>query len=506
MMQNSTAVHSGEYIELEETFKASIKHDEQPPSLTEPPSPVQPDELAKELDWDGPDDADNPHNWPTWQRVMHSAIPAVYGFGLTAGISTFVAAIPAIEEQFQVSRNVALLPVSLYTAGFVIGPCITSPISELYGRRWIYWFNFPTLVIFNAIAAASDNFTILVVFRFLAGTCGSGVLAVGAGTLSDVWDMKYAAKVGVPYVLAPFLGPTLGPLMGAYILHQYNNNWKWSVWVILCILAPVGVAIVFMKETSMHRILYLRAKKRGSHVKTDTASETTKKIVKGLLRPLHMCLFEPLSIFLGLYSAYSFAMIFSFFGSYAYIYTKVYSFDQRQIGLCYIPVIIGFLFGVATFGIFDKIKYQKEVVRTNGRAAPEYRLYAALFGSCLVPIGLFWYAWTPNQSTHWIVPVLAGLPFGWGTLASFLSCMAYLIDVYGTANSASAVAANGMLRFAMGAAFPQFIIQLYDSSIGIHWAGSIFAFISVVMIPVPWIFFWKGRQLRLRSHYPTNNN
>jgi hypothetical protein len=84
--------------------------------------------------------------------------------------------------------------------------------------------------------------------------------------------------------------------------------------------------------------------------------------------------------------------------------------------------------------------------------------------------------------------------------------MAYLIDVYGTANSASAVAANGMLRFAMGAAFPQFIIQLYDSSIGIHWAGSIFAFISVVMIPVPWIFFWKGRQLRLRSHYPTNNN
>jgi hypothetical protein len=47
-----------------------------------------------------------------------------------------------------------------------------------------------------------------------------------------------------------------------------------------------------MKETSKHRILYLRAKKRGSHVKTDTASETTKKIVKGLLRPLHMCLFE----------------------------------------------------------------------------------------------------------------------------------------------------------------------------------------------------------------------
>ena len=40
------------------------------------------------------------------------------------------------------------------------------------------------LVIFDAIAAASNNFTVLVIFRFLAGVGGSGVLAVGAGKLS----------------------------------------------------------------------------------------------------------------------------------------------------------------------------------------------------------------------------------------------------------------------------------------------------------------------------------
>lgn len=34
-------------------------------------------------------------------------------------------------------------------------------------------------------------------------------------------------------------------------------------------------------------------------------------------------------------------MIFSFFGSYAYIYSTIYHFNARQIGLCYIPVIIG---------------------------------------------------------------------------------------------------------------------------------------------------------------------
>lgn len=34
------------------------------------------------LDWDEPDDVDNPHNWPVWKKIVHSAIPAVFGFAL----------------------------------------------------------------------------------------------------------------------------------------------------------------------------------------------------------------------------------------------------------------------------------------------------------------------------------------------------------------------------------------------------------------------------------------
>lgn len=50
---------------------------------------------------------------------------------------------------------------------------------------------------------------------------------------------------------------------------------------------------------------------------------------------------------------------------------------------------LGFLFAVATFGFFDATKYRQEAVRTNNMVAPEFRLYAALVGCWLVPIGLF---------------------------------------------------------------------------------------------------------------------
>ena len=83
--------------------------------------------------------------------------------------------------KFGVSREVAILPLSLYTLGFTIGPVITAPLSELYGRRIIYWTSLPLLVIFTGISGASNNITQLIVNRFIAAVCGSGTLAVGAG-------------------------------------------------------------------------------------------------------------------------------------------------------------------------------------------------------------------------------------------------------------------------------------------------------------------------------------
>lgn len=59
---------------------------------------------------------------------------------------------------------------------------------------------------------------------------------------------------------------------------------------------------------------------------------------------------------------------------------------------------------------------------------------------------------------------MAGIPFAWGNLAIFISAVMYLIDIYGPLNGASAMAANGLMRYAMGAAFPLFTFQVSDGA------------------------------------------
>lgn len=78
----------------------------------------------------------------------------------------------------------------------------------------------------------------------------------------------------------------------------------------------------------------------------------------------------------------------------------------------------------------------------------------------------------------------------------------YLVDVYGPLNGASAMAANGLLRYALGAAFPLFTVQMYDK-LGIPWATSLLGFLSLLMLPIPWVFFKYGPKIRQKSAYDT---
>jgi hypothetical protein len=46
----------------------------------------------------------------------------------------------------------------------------------------------------------------------------------------------------------------------------------------------------------------------------------------------------------------------------------------------------------------------------------------------LTPIGLFWFAFTSYKSVHWIVPIIAEIPFGMGMIWTFTSVFTYLVE------------------------------------------------------------------------------
>lgn len=144
-----------------------------------------------------------------------------------------------------------------------------------------------------------------------------------------------------------------------------------------------------------------------------------------LFRPVHMLIAEPIVGFLSLYNAFTFSILFAFFEAFPIVFGGVFGFSTSQVGLAFLAVGLGVALGVVSAIVIDRIIYQKlhKQALAEGRTivAPEHRLYAAMFGSIGIPVGLFWFAWTSRQTVHWIVPILASIPFAWGNISIFVS-------------------------------------------------------------------------------------
>lgn len=69
-----------------------------------------------------------------------------------------------------------------------------------------------------------------------------------------------------------------------------------------------------------------------------------------------------------------------------------------------------------------------------------------------------------------------------------------------TIYAASAVAANTFLRSCLAGAFPLFMTPMLHN-LGVGWGMSVFGFIAVALIPIPYLFFIYGKRIRARGEW-----
>lgn len=101
----------------------------------------------------------------------------------------------------------------------------------------------------------------------------------------------------------------------------------------------------------------------------------------------------------------------------------------------------------------------------------------------LVPVSLFWLAFTSYPHVHWIAPIIASVVFGIGFLLCFSSTFTYLVSAY-RPMAASAMAANAFARSFFAAAFPLFAGQMYVV-LGTDGATALLAGIMTIAAPLP---------------------
>lgn len=451
------------------------------------------------------DPEEDPKNLPVWRKWLVVFVISTGTLCATSASSMAAFAEVGISNTFDVGREVTILGVSLFVLGLGIGPLLIGPLSEVYGRNWIYRISYGLFFAFSWAVAFAPNIAVYLIFRFLTGFSSSAFLSVAGGSISDLFDNARIATPMAIYTGSPFIGPVLGPLIAGFI--NQNTTWRWTfriliawtfaVWMMLLVLVP---------ETYMPYLLKRKAAKLRNQTGDDRywapLDRRPHSLARSLLLscyvPFELLIVDQMALLLDLWSALILGILYLSFQAFPVIFGEVHHFTPEFVGMSFLGIGIGMTCGLLCQPFFNR-QLRNVASKNGGAAPPEARLVPAMIGGVMVPASLYWLAFTTYPNVHWIAPIIASVPFGMGVLFIFTSVFTYTVTAYRPI-AASAMAANAFVRTTSAAAFPLFAGQMYHH-LGTVGATALLAGLTTVAAPLPFVFYKIGARLRAKSKF-----
>lgn len=191
-------------------------------------------------------------------------------------------------------------------------------------------------------------------------------------------------------------------------------NREWTFYVLIIWSAVMLVLItLFVPET--YTPVLLRRKAGQIRQKTGeprwkapieiTQRSITQTVIRSCYRPFLLLILEPMCLNLCLFSAILLGVLYLFFGAFEVVFEENHGFELWQIGLTFSGLLVGQLIAIGTDPLWHKnylrlVRNREAHGGEKGGSEPEYRLPPAVIGGFIVPIGLFWFAWTTYPSVH----------------------------------------------------------------------------------------------------------
>ncbi|RPA97211.1 MFS general substrate transporter [Choiromyces venosus 120613-1] len=485
--------------------------------------PRSPSSESNYLEWNTPPEAlyADPEQLPssvtcytdpfTWSRGQKNAIMvlACFSTGMSAyAAGAYTSGIDQMMEEWNVSRLALLVGVTAFTTGFAVAPLVLAPLSEVYGRRYVYLITFGLFNVCHLSSALCHSYPGMLVARFFLGVGGSTFGTVVGGIISDIF---HAPDRGFPMAFFSMFGLSftgVGPLASGVIAE--NLSWRWIHWIQLILnVVLMAIAFIVLKETRGSVLLSDKANAlnkfldemgvQGSRwkVKADEERESFALMVKvSLTRPFRLLITESVVFWFSCWVSFAWGVLYLFLQGVPLVFVENHGFTVAQVGYVFTGMFAG---GVLALCCNAVIEIGTKKYFSSPTPNPEARLYSACTIGCLLPIGMFWFGWTSFPSQHWILPTMAVGCATMGIYSVYLAVFNYLADTYHRYAS-SALAAQSFCRNFLAGGFPLITNMMYHR-MGFAGASSFLGGIGALLAIVPWVLVFYGTKIRARSQF-----
>lgn len=478
-----------------------------------PYPPMAGDPIDYMVLFDGADDSTNPQSFSSKKKTILIFVIICTCFTSTFGSSALSGATLEILEKYHVSLDIATLCTALFILGYASGPVLWGPLSDVYGRKFILIASAFIYLTLNFAAATAENIQTIIICRFFSGFASAAPMVICPAIIAEVSNTSNRGNIITLFVMVLVVGPLLAPIVNGFIVMNNSLSWRWCFYLV-GILSSVALVllVIFYPETHSGVILSRKAqvlRKKTGNWSIFAGHENSSFLfhdilTKSVTLPIRMLFLEPILLSVTLYNSFIFGLLYLLLTATPIIFGSTgYGFSQGVSLLPLIAIILGVEVGGITNLYFDK-RYLR-IIKKKGKLVPEERLLPMMIGAVAFPCGLFWVAWTGQypHKVHWIVPTIGTFFIGFGLMCIFLPSFSYLVECY-LPYVPSAVAGNTIVRYFFGAIFPLFARQMFER-LKVNWGGSLLGFISVLLLPIPFLFYKYGQLLRDKSRYALKN-
>lgn len=161
-------------------------------------------------------------------------------------------ALPHIQGSLSGTQSQIAWIITSYIIAAAITIPLTGWLASYFGRRRILLISIFGFMMSSVLCGIAENLPEIVIFRFLQGVCGAGLIPLSQAILLSISSKEEFGKAMAIWGLGVTMGPILGPIIGGYLTENYSWRWVFYINVPIGALAFLGTYF-FLSESSTQK-------------------------------------------------------------------------------------------------------------------------------------------------------------------------------------------------------------------------------------------------------------
>jgi len=240
----------------------------------------------------------------------------------------YLPAQPTIKAELGASLAQIQLTLSVFLIGTAIAIPFWGPLADRFGRQLILIIGFSLFILSSIACAFTTSIEALIALRFVQAIGASVGPILGRTMVRDIYSADKAAKAYSHLASMMALAPALAPIIGAFLLVQFN--WQ-AIFYALALLAIISSAFY----------LYLIG---------ETLAPKFRQSIRpqAILKNYRLLFSDRIFIAYTLIMSAIFSGLFAFISIAAFIIIKFLQLTPQQFGFCFLFMVLGFMLGATT--------------------------------------------------------------------------------------------------------------------------------------------------------------